>query len=504
MNNLIHFTAAAKRRVSDPVMDSRVGSALRAEPPDHSHAVQFYETEAYFYAAVGGFLGAGLEAGDRVAMIILPAHREELRCRLVDFGGARAIESGQLLIADAEETLAKFMIGDMPDADLFHHVVGRMFAGMLEGHPGARLRVYGEMVEPLRRNHNTRAAMRLEELVNEASQHHAFTLLCAYSMANFHNESDAGEFREVCRSHSHVLPTETFTQLEDPRAWLREISFLQQRAHALETEIRQRRELEDALRDALQERSHAEEELRVSVTREHEARERAEASDAVKEVFMGMLGHDLRSPLNAILMTARLMAICGEFGADSQKRLARLVSSGVRMERMIEQILDMTRARLTDGTLVSSGAQHDLVPIVTKIVDELRGANPARRIELQAATACIAHVDPDRLEQVVSNLIGNAVTHGDPTRPVTVTVTARGQEASVRVHNHGQPIEPAFLPVLFDPFKRGGSARGRSQGLGLGLYIADRIVRAHGGRIEVASSPQAGTTFEVILPQQAV
>ena len=116
-------------------------------------------------------------------------------------------------------------------------------------------------------------------------------------MGNFYKEGDAARFMEVCRTHSHVIPSEGFTDVDDPHARLREISLLQQRAHSLENEIRHRKELEVALRDALKERSRVEEELRECVTRETHARERAEANDAFKEMFLGILGHDPRNPL---------------------------------------------------------------------------------------------------------------------------------------------------------------------------------------------------------------
>ena len=119
------------------------------------------------------------------------------------------------------------------------------------------------------------------------------------------------------------------------------MNFLQQRARSLESEIARRKELETALRDALRERTRIEEDLRASVKREQAARVRAEANDAFKEVFLGILGHDLRNPLNTVLTTARLMTMRRELPPESQKRLGRIITSGVRMQKMIEQILDV-------------------------------------------------------------------------------------------------------------------------------------------------------------------
>jgi hypothetical protein len=107
-------------------------------------------------------------------------------------------------------------------------------------------------------------------------------------------------------------------------------------------------------------------------------------------------------------------------------------------------------------------------------------------------------VDGDRFEQVISNLLGNAVAHGDE-RPIRVSIRARGGHARIVVHNYGKAIAPAFMPMLFDPFQR-ERPEARSEGLGLGLYISERIVAAHGGTIDVESTAESGTRFEVTVP----
>jgi signal transduction histidine kinase len=448
---------------------------------------------------VGPFLGAGLAAGEQILVIATRAHGAAFAQRAETFGGAGAIASGRFLLEDARETLAKFMVGDMPDPDLFREVLASLIARAKEG-GGGRLRAYGEMVDLLWRDGNSRAAIRLEELWNDAGQEHSFSLLCAYQMGNFYKEGDASRFLAVCRSHTHVIPSESFSRLDDASARLREIALLQQRALALESEVVHRKELEKALRDALRDRSRVEEELRASVKREKKAREQAEANDTFKEMFLAMLGHDLRNPLNTILMTARMMILRQELPPDGQKRIERVISSGQRMHRMIAQILDVTRARLGDGIPVTPNQVCDVSVVVARIVEEARAANPWRIIDLHVDGPSQARMDCDRFEQVVSNLLGNALTHGAPGTPIRVEVGSRGDRASVSVHNEGTPIDPAFLPVLFDPFQRGRPNRG-SDGLGLGLYISDRIVRAHGGEILVESSALRGTRFEAIIPR---
>jgi signal transduction histidine kinase len=478
-----------------------VGGTFLADPELHTHAVQFYEKDEFLADAVGQFLTAGLRAGDRMVVIASNPHTEAFLARLDQLAVDRALRDGQLTLLDAYETLSKFMIGDMPDPDLFREMLAHLITRMkADGHPHARIRAYGEMADLLWRDGNSKAAIRLEELWNDAGKEQSFSLLCAYVVGNFYKEGDAERFIEVCRNHSHVIPTERFSTLDDPSARLREISLLQHRSRLLETEIQHRKTLEDALRHALRERSRVEEELRAAVKREQEARARAEASDAFKEMFLGILGHDLRNPLNTVLMTARVMQLRGEVPPESQKRLERVIVSGVRMQRMIEQLLDVTRARLAEGIPVERGEERELGPLVRKIVDEVRAGNPGRIIEFDA-DSCTARVDADRLEQVISNLLGNAVTHGNGGKPIRVQVTARGPLASIGVHNYGTPIDPAVIPRLFDPFKRAGGTKGGADGPGLGLFISERIIVAHGGTIEVQSGEETGTRFEAIFPR---
>jgi signal transduction histidine kinase len=475
-----------------------VGAAFLKDPPEHSHAVQFYDDDQFLFETVGRFLAAGLQTGDRLVVIATEPHRAGIAAHLEPYNSQAAIASGQLVLLDARQTLSKFMVGDLPDPDLFRDVLSRVIMQLRETGAG-RVRAYGEMVDLLWRDGNSRAAIRLEELWNDAGKEHAFSLLCAYMMNNFFKQGDAEKFMAVCRNHSHVMPTESFTQLEDPHARLREISLLQQRARSLETELVYRKELEDALRDALRERGRAEDELRACIKREQEARTRAEASDAFKEMFLGILGHDLRNPLNTIMTTVDLMILRGDLSEEICKRLGRVSVSGIRMKRMIEQLLDMTRARLGQGFPIEPREQ-DVLPLVSKIVEEVQATHPARTIDVRADAACRARVDGDRFEQVVSNLLGNAVAHGDAARPITITLGRRDNLLSVCVHNHGPAIPPALQDQLFDPFTRGKQTHRSSDGLGLGLYISDRIVAAHGGKIEVRSAVETGTELEILLP----
>jgi phosphoserine phosphatase RsbU/P len=220
-----------------------------------------------------------------------------------------------------------------------------------------------------------------------------------------------------------------------------------------------------------------------------------------QERFLGILGHDLRNPLASIDMGT---GIIRQRSTDPAViRVAdRMHASAVRMSRMIEQILDLTRSRLASGLEIKAEPM-DLREVLTRMVDESKALHPSRVVELHCP-ALSGVWDRDRLEQVFSNLLGNALSYGAPDRPVTVRATADDQQVLVDVHNEGEPIPTALQPRLFDPFRRGerDSRTANTAGLGLGLYISSELVRAHGGTIVLWSSQAEGTTFRVALPRE--
>jgi len=227
-----------------------------------------------------------------------------------------------------------------------------------------------------------------------------------------------------------------------------------------------------------------------------------DASERFRELFIGILGHDLRNPLNAVLMAHHLLL---ETAPDAEKRLlTRLGSSAKRMERMITQLLDFTRAR-SGGGIALLRESADLGTICAQTVDELRTANPARQIEMSVAGDARGLWDTDRMAQVFSNLIANAVTYGSAETAVEIKLTADASEVSCTVRNFGPQIPAELLPYLFDPFRRARHAKAAAaQGLGLGLFICQQIVAAHGGTTVVQSTDEQGTLFTVTLPKVAV
>ncbi len=230
-------------------------------------------------------------------------------------------------------------------------------------------------------------------------------------------------------------------------------------------------------------------------------RQRRELTNSLRlnEMFVGILGHDLRNPLGAL--TTGMQVLERDASDDQRRVLQRMSSAGQRMTDMIEQMLDLTRARLAGGLgFLRARRTVDVAEVVTRAFDELRGVHANRDLRLEIIGECTTSGDPGRLVQLFSNLIANAVQHGSPEAPVTITAVGKEDVIEVRVHNSGA-IHRDILPGLFDPF-RSRESGSRSGGLGLGLYIAQQIALAHEGDVAAESSESSGTSFRVRLPRR--
>lgn len=227
-----------------------------------------------------------------------------------------------------------------------------------------------------------------------------------------------------------------------------------------------------------------------------------EAEGRFRERFIGVLGHDLGNPLAAIrLSTATLLARVES--ADTRRVLARIERSAERMAKLVQQLLDFTRARMAGGIPLRP-TDMSLEEVARRIISELELVYPSRTVRLEVAGDCRGHWDDERLGQVLSNLVANALQNSPEETPVRVRLEARGALQRVEVHNEGEPIPEALRGSLFEPFHRTeDSRREAGTGLGLGLYIVAQIVQAHGGQVEVRSTREEGTCFTVMLPREA-
>jgi two-component system, sensor histidine kinase and response regulator len=220
----------------------------------------------------------------------------------------------------------------------------------------------------------------------------------------------------------------------------------------------------------------------------------------LNEMFSALLAHDLRNPLSAILASAQLLKRRSE-DPHAQEASARILASGKHMGRLIEDMLDLARARLAGG-IVLKREPRDIKALVERVVRECQASSPGRIIETVYSGGFAGHWDAERIAQVATNLIGNALKHGDPAGPVVTQLDGTKQEEVIlNVANRGT-IPAELVNHLFDPFRGGHRPAGRSEGLGLGLYIVYQVVKAHGGNVEVITGRDDRTIFQVSLPRR--
>lgn len=228
-------------------------------------------------------------------------------------------------------------------------------------------------------------------------------------------------------------------------------------------------------------------------------KQRQQIADTLRlnETFMAAVGHDLRNPLNVMMMAAQGIEL-STAEPSTQKLAKKINDNGRRMARMIEDLFDLARGRVGEEIPLVR-RRFDLGTVLSRVVAGHATLHPGRSIEMTHTHRVSGEWDEGRIEQMIDNLVGNALRHGSPDEPVRVEVRAEPHHIRLSVHNGGK-ISEEVMPHLFDPFQKSKGTATSSKGLGLGLYIVERIVSSHGGAIAVRSSEDEGTTFEVRLP----
>ena len=349
------------------------------------------------------------------------------------------------------------------------------------------------MVDLLWRDGNPEGAIRLEELWNALAEHYTFHLLCAYPMGNFYSESHAAQFEQVCRTHSHVFPAESIFPGSDSQALAREIAVLQQQARSLNSEIEHRKELENALREAL-----------VTQRKAEQEKDRlAEEATRMKDQFLATLSHELRTPLTAILGWSRMLTI-GGLDADAMRTACGTIERAARTQAaLIDDLLDLSKA--VTGKLPLRQEPVELGSVIESALETVRLAAESKGIRLDVAPMterAIVTGDPTRLQQIFWNLLSNAIKFSDAGGGVLIALERNNDSARITIRDEGRGISPAFLPYVFDPFRQADSAITREHGgLGLGLAIVKYLAELHGGSVTANSAgPGHGATFVVTLP----
>jgi phosphoserine phosphatase RsbU/P len=231
------------------------------------------------------------------------------------------------------------------------------------------------------------------------------------------------------------------------------------------------------------------------------ARLHADAKDRAlfAEQMIGIVSHDLRNPMSSIQMGAQLLAQ-SDPSPNQQRVLTRIQRSTTRANRLIADLLDFTQARLGNGLAISV-EDVDLHSAMAETVDELTSVYPARSLQHHQIGEGVCRADASRLEQLVGNLVSNAMVYGTTDKPVIVTSTVNPGSFTIAVHNEGTPIPLSVQAVLFQPMARGSNAPSAGRSVGLGLFIVSEIAKAHGGTALVTSTLEQGTTFTVVIPR---
>jgi signal transduction histidine kinase len=446
-----------------------------------AHSVQFYSDETFLLDEVSRFIGSALGAGAAGVVVATPAHCEGVAQRLEAYGLdlARAVRQGRYVALDAATMLATFMRDGWPDTGRFADLLGGVLARAAAAATGERPRVavFGEMVALLWAEGKREAALRLEHLWNDLAQTHAFSLQCAYPLRFFGQVGDGEPMGAICAVHSDVIPAESYTVLSDEKERLRAITFLQQKAQALETEIKERRKADQQLR----------------------------AAAAARDGFLSLAAHELKTPLTSLRGFAQLLL--RDVRRKREIAPERLVSALEAIDRQTRKLNQLV-ARLLDAAQNEAGmlriepVSTDLVPLVHAALAPYHD-NAQHTFVFEGPAQLQTVVDPVWFEQVLTNLLDNAVKFSPDGGRVTVGL-GHDDDGGIRlsVTDEGVGIPPEQREAVFERFHQAHGAQHLS-GLGLGLYITREIVASHGGCVWIEEPAHRGTRVVVALPPAA-
>jgi signal transduction histidine kinase/ActR/RegA family two-component response regulator len=459
------------------------------------HFVQFYESDGFLLDSVTKYLADGLRAGDNCVVIGTEAHRDALAGRLLGHGFDVVNDGlGERYFAfDAHETLSRFFVNEKVEQNLFDKTVGSIVSKVVMN--GRPLRAFGEMVALLADAGNLEAALQLEQFWNNLRTKHDFALFCAYSLSNFSGDGSQA-LLHLCAEHSQVIPAESYNALPEAEDRLRAIVVLQQKARELESEIAERKNVEEALHSVM-------DELKKLLISEQLARAEAEMANRMKDEFLATVSHELRTPLNAIIGWTHMLRN-GKLNSKSMDRAFETIDRNAKAQaQLVEDLLDVSR--VITGKLQLVIGPVDVAAVINAAIDSVQPAATSKEIQIEVTLdPTIRHIsgDANRLQQVVWNLLSNAIKFTPAQGRVNVSLKRKDAGVQISVADTGNGIDPAFVPFIFDRFRQadGGTTR-RYGGLGLGLSIVRHLVELHGGMVEANSAGEGkGATFTITLP----
>ena len=322
-----------------------------------------------------------------------------------------------------------------------------------------------------------------------------FRLLCAYSLSNF-DKDVANSLAAVCDVHSEVNPCESYDTLSSAEERLRAIVVLQQKARTLESEIAERKKVELALRAAT-------DELKKLLVSEQLARAEAVSANRMKDEFLATVSHELRTPLNAIIGWTHMLGKGKLDQALTVRAIETIERNAKAQAQLVEDILDVSR--VITGKLQLNIGPADVASIINAAIDSMQPAATSKAIEIEVTLDPVIRriaADANRLQQIVWNLLANAIKFTPPGGHVNVSLKRKAANVQITVSDTGKGIDPAFVPFIFDRFRQEDSTTTRSYGgLGLGLSIVRHLVELHGGTVEADSRGEGkGATFTILLP----
>ncbi len=481
-----HRTARIHRDDLDRLVRQRSG----ASTVSNGHFAQFYDVDEVLLDACAHYLGTALQGGDAAIIIATAEHvsvvEDRIRGAGIDLQAMRA--AGRYIALDACATLSEFMVDDVPQADAFERVVGGAL-DRLAG-DGRRVRAFGEMVAVLAGAGNFDGALSLELLWNDLVRTRSFSLFCAYPLATFSGEGHSKTLHDVASAHDHIVPAESYMALAaDARS--REVLLLQQKARSLEAEIVRR--------------TQAEEQLRQALLAEQAARAAAEAALLQRDEFVSVASHELKTPLTTLSGYAQLVLrrLSRESEFDPERvthAMQSIMNQADKLSRLLGNLLDISR--LEEGKLRLERQSVDVARLVEETVALTRGRSDKHNILVASPPSTHANIDGLRIEQVLTNLLDNAIKYSPQGGPIEVVVARRRGAIELSVRDHGMGIPPERRDHIFERFYQAHSDGYRS-GLGLGLYISRQIVELHGGTIHAEFPRSGGTRFVVRVPVAA-